>query len=189
MRRAVDLDEAVAFYTAYSDALYDYEVAVRTAPDDVVAERLARTRSFLDPCRGTWGDTSTFRPPGLTPDEISTRASKLPSLARPKLFLVAEFTEPEWGSLFAGYAGGHYKRTSNSYMYRFLATDVKGKPAIISQYSIEPSYGPPGQVTWDFTQGVQADLGRVVAARGLGEPLLDDQIEDYHRILREAEAT
>jgi hypothetical protein len=185
----MDLDEAVAFYAAYNDALYDYEVAVRTAPDDVVAERLARTQSFLDPYRGTWVDTSASRKPGLTAEEVSARASKLSSPARPELFLVAEFPEAEWGSLFAGYVSGPHERTSRAYMYRFLAADIEGKPAIISQYSIEPSYGPPGEVTWDFTQGVQADLGRPVAARGLAEPWLDDQVEDYHRILREAEAT
>jgi hypothetical protein len=41
-------------------------------------------------------------------------------------------------------------------------------------------------VTWELTQGVRVDdLGRPVAARGLQEPLLDDQIEDYRRILQE----
>lgn len=184
----MDLDEAVAFYTAYIDALYDYEVAVRTEPDDVLAERLARTRAFLDPGRGTWVDTSTSREPGLTAGEVSSRASELPPLARPELFLVAEFIVPERGTLFAGYTGGPYDGTSDAYMYRFLAGDVDGKPVIITQYSIEPSYGPPDEVNWEFTQGVEVGLGRPVAARGLQEPLLDDQIEDYRRLLQEAGA-
>ena len=185
----MDLDEAVEFYTAYFDALYQYEVAVRTEPDDVLAERLAQTQAFLDPLRDTWVDTSSPRGPGMTPEEVSDRASKLPPAARPSLFLVAEFAVPEWGSLFAGYAGGAAEGTFDSYMFRYLAGEVEGKPAIVTQYSIEPSYGEPGEVTWDFTQGVEVgDLGRPVAARGLQEPLFDDQIEDYRRILLQAGA-
>jgi hypothetical protein len=185
----VDLDEAVEFYTAYLDALYQYEIAVRTEPDDVLAERRAQAQTFLDPRRGTWVDTWSPRPPGLTPEEISERGAKLPTVQRPALFLVAEYVVPERGSLFAGYTGGAAKRTYRSYMYRFLTGEVDGKPAIVTQYSIEPSYGEEDQVTWEFTQGVEvADLGRPVAARGLQEPFLDEQIPDYRRILHEAGA-
>jgi hypothetical protein len=49
----VELDEAVEFYAAYLDALYRYEVAVRTEPDDLLADRRARAHTFLDPLRGT----------------------------------------------------------------------------------------------------------------------------------------
>ncbi|MFD2767476.1 hypothetical protein [Micromonospora eburnea] len=185
----MDLDEAVEFYTAYLDALYQYEVAVRTEPDDVLAERRARAQAFLDPLRGTWVDTSSPRPPDMTPEQISERAEKLPTVARPSLFLVAEFAVPEWNSLFAGYTGGADEGTFRSYMFRYFAGEVEGKPAIITQYMLEPSYGEPGQVTWDFTQGVEVgDLGRPVAARGLQEPFLDDQIEDYRQILLQAGA-
>ncbi|WP_239160602.1 winged helix-turn-helix transcriptional regulator [Virgisporangium ochraceum] len=185
----VELDEAVEFYAAYLDALYRYEVAVRTEPDDVLAERRARAHTFLDPLRGAWIDTWSPRPPGLTPEEIGQWEARLPTMRRPALFLVAEYAVPEWGSLFAGYTGGTGTLTYRSYMYRFLAGEVDGKPAIVSQYSIEPSYGEEGQVTWDFTQGVEvADLGRPVAARGLREPFLDDEILDYRRILQETGA-
>lgn len=181
----MDIDESVSFFQEFLAALYEQEVAALTESDEQLRRRVDRTESFMYAPPGTTMTSPFVRPEGQTPEELAEAAARAETPRLRPLFLVVEHEVPGLGTCFAGYVGGASRLGSYTYERQYWAMDVNGEPKIIAYYAID-FYADESLVDWENIEGaVIENIGDPVAARGLQEPLVDSDKQDYRRILEQ----
>ncbi|SCF96038.1 hypothetical protein [Streptomyces sp. Ncost-T10-10d] len=163
------LEDVVKFFNSYLDIDYAGNTAVYSESDEVLNERRDTSMKFWHAAPGILLSPGFGRPMGMPAEQLAQLAENV-NLAHRELFLVAEYSDPTWGTLYAGYIGGDRERTAQSYGGLLYATEIKGELKIIASYREDiDKVSPP--VHWRHSQGAEITSPNTpVAVRPLEAP-------------------
>jgi len=175
----VNIDVAVEMFRSYLHAEHEEEVAVYAESDEVLAQRKINSESFMHTANGDMH--STIGRPPLTPERLAEFASGVVVTPR-TLFLVAEYTHPVWGRLFAAYVSGSRPQTASSYEQLLYAAEIEGQLKIIAKY-MEDFLELEAPMRWTHMQGEEVGvLGVPVATRTFVQPERERHREEWRTI-------
>ncbi|MER5704947.1 hypothetical protein ABT023_23785 [Micromonospora sp. NPDC002296] len=183
----MDLDNAVDFFNKFLDAEHQQAMAALTEPDDVLEERRNVTQSLMHSPPGTIMASPAGRALGHSAEELAEFSANASRPQRRTLFLVAEYRNATWQTLFAGYTSGAHPDTSLVYERLYYASEVEGTPKMISEYLIEIEFEMDAEVRWRHAQGVKIENpGQLVAAHAIREPALEEQRQSWEDLVQQA---
>ncbi|MEU6018220.1 hypothetical protein ABZ826_30600 [Streptomyces sp. NPDC047515] len=163
------MEDVVKFFNSYLDIDYAGNTAVYSESDEVVNERRDASMKFWHEVPGAQLSPGFGRPMGMPSEQLAQLAANV-NLARRTLFLVAEYSDPTWGTLYAGYIGGDRARTAQSYGGLLYATEIKGQLKIIASYREDIDKLPP-PTHWRHSQGAEISSPNTpVSVRALEAP-------------------
>lgn len=164
----MDLDQAADFFDRFLDAEHASVMASYTEQPEIQDEHRAAAAAFLH--RGVGLTVEYNGTPRLSPDLMRRWRQSASGQVRRTLFQVAQYDNPEWGPLFAGFAGGTARDVADRYGKLYYAAAIATESKIISRYSPDfPSDDEIGR--WEREAGVEiADPGVLIATRSFHEP-------------------
>ncbi|MEV6074436.1 hypothetical protein AB0L80_04885 [Streptomyces sp. NPDC052069] len=163
------MEDVVKFLNSYLDVEYAGATAVYSDSDEVVNEHRDESMKFWHAVPGVILSPSFGRPMGM-PQEQFAKLGANSDLARRALFLVAEYADQNWGTLYAGYIGGDRNISAQSYGGLLYVTEIKRKLKIIASYK-EDFDQPSPPIHWRHSQGVEiVTLENPSAVRPIEEP-------------------
>ncbi|MFI5749103.1 hypothetical protein ACIBBE_24925 [Streptomyces sp. NPDC051644] len=163
------LEGPVKFFNAYLGIEYAGNMAVYAEPDEVVNELRKESMKHWHALSGVPLSPSFGRPMGM-PAEILAQLAESAKVVRRPLFLVAEYNDRTWGTLYAGYIGGDRARTAQSYGGLLYAAEINDTLKIIASYKEDTDKASP-PMHWRHSQGAEISLsGPPVATHPLEAP-------------------
>ncbi|WP_335932615.1 hypothetical protein [Streptomyces sp. PTD5-9] len=150
------LEEAVTFFNSYLDLDWAGNRAVSSESDEVVNALRSDSMKFWHSVHDAPLSPSFGRPMGMTPEQLARMAAKI-ELVRSELFLVAEYRDPTWRTLYAAYIGGGRVTTAQSYGRLLYATEIQEEIKIIAAYREDFDKTPP-PMHWQHSQGAEITL-------------------------------
>ncbi|MFF5565167.1 hypothetical protein ACFY6Y_11045 [Streptomyces sp. NPDC012829] len=163
------MDEVVKFVYSYLCVEHSGNVAVYSESDEVVNRLREASMEFWYAAPGVPVSPSFGRAAGMSSEQLAKRAARV-KIARRALFLVAEYRDPDWGALYAGYVGGDRVLTAQSYGGLLYVTKIADELKIVASYKEDIDEEPP-PLRWRHSQGANILLtGPPVAVRPLGLP-------------------
>ncbi|MCT2593936.1 hypothetical protein LHJ74_29195 [Streptomyces sp. N2-109] len=178
-----NIDGAVEFFKSYLEIEHAGNMATYSESDETVEELRAESMQFWHALPGIALSPSFGRPMGMQPERLSQLAQKA-NLERRALFLVAEYRDPAWGTLYAGFVGGDRASTAGSYGGLLYAAEIEGGLKVVASYREDFDKAAP-PVQWRHSQGAEPDLpGAPVAVRALQGPTGRAEHREDWEILR-----
>ncbi|WP_329538967.1 hypothetical protein OG345_01920 [Streptomyces sp. NBC_01220] len=149
------IEDTQSFFNSYLDIDYAGNTAVYSESDETVNELREESMTFWHALPGVQLSPTFGRPMGMPVEQLAQLAATV-ELARRALFLVAEYSDPTWGKLYAAYIGGDRESTARSYGGLLYAAEINGNLKIIASYREDIDQLPP-PVRWRHSQGAEID--------------------------------